>query len=156
MPLAHTRRFGDIQYDRSSVLTFPGGLPGFDGQPLFTLVEKPELAPIVFLQSLNTPELCFFSAPVAAIDPEYSLVLTREDFERLDLDPTRVPVPNVDVLPLALLCLPENGPLTANLLAPVVINLHNRVAVQAVRADTRYSHRHPIPQRSGEPLEPAC
>jgi flagellar assembly factor FliW len=30
------------------------------------------------------------------------------------------------------------------LLAPVVVNLGTRVAVQAVRADTTYSHRHPI------------
>jgi flagellar assembly factor FliW len=151
MPLAHTRRFGALEYDRLSVLTFPAGLPGFDGQPLFTLVEKPDLAPIVFLQSLNTPELCFLSAPVSAIDPEYSLALTSEDLERLALDPARQPVLNVDVLSLALLCTPENGPVTANLLAPIVINLHTRVAVQAVRADARYSHRHPINPFHNEP-----
>ena len=155
MPLAHTRRFGPLQYDRLSVLTFPAGLPGFDGQPLFTLVEKPELAPIVFLQSLNTPDLCFLSAPVSAIDPDYSLSLTSEDLERLALDPARQPVLNVEVLSLALLCAPENGPLTANLLAPIVINLHTRVAVQAVRADSRYSHTYPIRPLSNE-TDPAC
>jgi flagellar assembly factor FliW len=45
---------------------------------------------------------------------------------------------------LAILTVPKEGPVTANLLAPVVVNLATRVAVQAVRADTMYSHRHPI------------
>jgi flagellar assembly factor FliW len=147
--MAQTRRFGAFEYDRSSVLTFPAGLPGFEGHTVFIIVEQPELAPIVFLQSLNTPELCFPAAPVAAIDPGYSPGLTREDLERLGLDPGRQPVPNVEVLSLALLCAPENGPLTANLLAPVVINVQTHTAVQAVRADSLYSHRHPIPTGPG-------
>jgi flagellar assembly factor FliW len=33
----------------------------------------------------------------------------------------------------------------ANLLAPIVLNARTRVAVQAVRHDQRYSHRHPVP-----------
>lgn len=144
MPVVQTRRFGVLEYDNSSVLLFPSGLPGFDGQPLFTLVEKPENAPLVFLQSLNTPALCFLAAPVAAIDSNYALAVSAEDLQRLELDPARQPVPNVDVLLLALVCAPENGPLTANLLAPVVINLHTHVALQAVRDDSCYSHQHPI------------
>jgi flagellar assembly factor FliW len=148
MPLAHTHRFGALEYDESSVLTFPAGLPGFDGQPLFTLVGQPELAPVVFLQSLNAPELCFLAAPVLAIDAHYILALTREDLERLGLDPLRQPVLNVNVLCLALLCTPENGPVTANLLAPIVVNLDTRIAAQAVRTDQRYSHRHQIDPRS--------
>ncbi len=150
MPLAHTRRFGALEYDLTSVLTFPVGLPGFDGQSLFTVVEKPELAPVVFLQSLNSPELCFLAAPVATLEPQYALALSREDLERLALDPARQPVPNVDVLSLALVCAPENGSLTANLLAPIVVNLRTRVAVQAVRSDSRYSHQHPISVEQGK------
>lgn len=140
MPSVNTRRFGALEYNEASVLTFPYGLPGFDGHPLFTLVEQPEVAPIVFMQSLNSPELCFMAAPVVAIDLDYSLALTPEDLDRLGLPQ----VDTADLLCLTLLCAPENGPLTANLLAPVVINRHTRVAVQAVRADSKYSHRHPI------------
>jgi flagellar assembly factor FliW len=153
MPVATTRRFGAIEYDLSSVLTFPIGLPGFDGHSLFTVVEQPELAPVVFLQSLNAPELCFLAAPVSAIDPHYAVALNQEDLDRLGVDPGITPVPGVDVLLLALLCAPENGPLTANLLAPVVVNLRTHVAVQVVRSDSRYSHQHPIQTAvSGEPV----
>jgi flagellar assembly factor FliW len=40
--------------------------------------------------------------------------------------------------------LPASGPATANLLAPLVVNLAARLGVQAVRSDARYSHRHPL------------
>lgn len=154
MPVAQTRRFGALEYDPSLVLTLPAGLPGFDGYSLFTVVAPAELRPVVFLQSLNAPDLCFLAAPVAVIDPLYSLALSQEDLDRLQLDPAAQPVPGVDVLLLTLLCAPETGPWTANLLAPVVINLHNRLAVQAVRGDSRYSHQHPIPAATSP--EPVC
>jgi flagellar assembly factor FliW len=62
---------------------------------------------------------------------------------RLKLDETRQPAAG-DVVCLALLSAAENGPLTANLLAPVVINLAAGRAVQAVRSDRAYSHKHPL------------
>jgi flagellar assembly factor FliW len=129
-----------------SILSFPAGLPGFDHRTHFTLVEAPGLAPIVFLQSLDDGDLGFLAAPVSAIAPDYALSLTPEDRQHLGPDSTASP----ELLCLALLCAPENGPLTANLLAPVVINLATRSAVQSVRADSLYSHQHRIP------AEPLC
>lgn len=140
MPLAQTRRFGALEYEDTSILTFPHGLPGFEGCTRFTVVERREFAPIVFLQSLEKWDLCFFAAPIAAIDSSYDPAISREDMERLGGPETS----SSDLLFLALLCAPENGPLSANLLAPVVVNVRLHVAVQAVRADLRYSHRHPI------------
>jgi flagellar assembly factor FliW len=60
MPLVQTRRFGPLEYADSSVLSFVSGPPGFVDQTRFTLVERPELAPVVLLQSLDSAELCFW------------------------------------------------------------------------------------------------
>ena len=49
-----------------------------------------------------------------------------------------------DVLALAILCLAEGQPPTANLLAPVVIATRTRRAVQAIRPDQRYGCREPL------------
>jgi flagellar assembly factor FliW len=49
-----------------------------------------------------------------------------------------------EVLCLAIVSAQTDGTLTANLLAPVVINLNTRVGVQAVRQDARYSHQHKL------------
>ena len=122
-------------------------MPGFENRTRFVLVEKPAHAPIMFLQSLDLPDLCFLAAPIHLIDPGYELAMIEDDLRRLKLDDTRQPIGNSSVVCLALLCAAENGPLTANLLAPVVINVAERLAVQAVRMDSRYSHQHPVPVR---------
>jgi flagellar assembly factor FliW len=146
MPLVETLRFGPLEYDPSAAIEFPCGVPGFEHQGRFVLVEQAALAPLVFLQSLETPGLCFPAVPAAAIDPLYQLEVTREDLELLGLDPARQPETGREVLCLAIVAAQEGAP-TANLLAPIVINLSLRVGVQAVRMDARYSHRH----RLGEP-----
>jgi flagellar assembly factor FliW len=154
MPLVQTRRFGPLEYADSSVLSFVSGPPGFVDQTRFTLVERPELAPVVLLQSLDSAELCFLAAPVGALLPDYELAVTAEDLGRLGLSTSRQPTPGREVLCLALLCAPENGPMTANLMAPVVVNRETRAAVQAVRADTRYSHRHALGAGASSAGEP--
>ena len=47
------------------------------------------------------------------------------------------------MLCLTVLSVRETGP-TANLLAPIVVNLRNRKAVQAVAAESDYSHQHAL------------
>ena len=138
----------EIQFDESAVLTFPAGLPGFERATRFVLVEHAEYAPLLSLQCVDRQELCFLAVPVSTLDAAYSLAVNEEDLQRLGLPLERQPLPASEVLCLALLCAPQNGRATANLLAPVVVNLKTRVAVQAVRSDARYSHQALLP---GEP-----
>jgi flagellar assembly factor FliW len=149
MPQILSRRFGLLESDSNALLEFSVGLPGFEDQTRFLVVEDRATAPIVFLQSCAAPELCFLAAPLAAIDSAYELAVTPEDLHRLGLDENRQPRVNQEVLCLAILSAPENGPLTANLLAPVVIHIVTRRAVQAVRSDSRYSHQHPLAPPEG-------
>ncbi len=125
-------------------LYFPHGLPGFETATRFRIKEQASFAPVVFLTALDVEDLCFLVLPVERIDPDYSLAVNAEDLRTLSLDGSRQPSLSGDVLCLVILTAPEQGPLTANLLAPIVINLPARLAVQAVRADARYSHQHLI------------
>jgi flagellar assembly factor FliW len=153
MPLLETLRFGALEYPPAGAIEFPGGLPGFEHLRRFVLVEQAPLAPLVFLQSLETPDLCFPAVPVGAIDPQYELEISREDLEILNLDPSRQPEVGREVVCLAIVAA-RTGPPTANLLAPIVINLSRRLGVQAVRADARYSHCHcwgETPQEGTQP-----
>lgn len=125
-------------------IEFPQGLPGFEDERQFVLTRHPDLLSLFRLQSAVSPRLCLWAAAVDAIDPDYCLDLSEEDLRVLDVESGAAPEPCVDLECLAIICAPENGPVTANLLAPLVLNLRNGRAVQAVRADRRYSHRHPI------------
>lgn len=138
MPRAITKQFGELEYTPDSALTFPRGLPGFEDCRQFVLLDQPDFSPLVHMQSLETPELCFLALPVRTVDEAYEIALSPEDREAAglgDLDE-----PGRATLDLALLSVATDGRLTANLLAPIVINLTTRQAVQAVRGDTRYSH----------------
>jgi flagellar assembly factor FliW len=153
MPEFRTRYFGEITYLPESVIEFPLGLPGFENERRFLLVEQELNKPIVFLQSLSRPELCFITVPVQGILPGYELTLSAEELHTLELAEDRQPVVGEDVIHLAVVSLAEGHPPTANLLAPIVINWRKRLAVQSVQTDSSYSHQHPLLARD---LEPQC
>jgi flagellar assembly factor FliW len=144
MPYCQTRYFGTLEYSEGAVLDFPEGLPGFPSEKRFILVEQPPHHPLVFLQSLSCGDLCFLAVPVQCVDPDYRPVFLAEDLATLGLSAQTQPRLGRDLLCLAIVFAGEEGSATANLLAPVVINLHNRRAVQAVQAEQAYSHRHPL------------
>lgn len=143
MPVVQTSNFGSISYSPAAVIEFPRGLPGFDDRRRFLALQFEDTAPVVFLQSLEHPNLCFITMPVLAVDPQYRLQVSTEDLGEVDLPSQRQPRIGEDVLCLAVLSLRETGP-TANLLAPVVVNLRNLKAVQAVAPESGYSHQHAL------------
>src|SRR3954447_7148589 len=86
MPHCTTKYFGPISYEESSVLHFPSGLPGFESENRFLSLEQPAHQPLVFLQSLTTPDLCFIALPAPAVEPSYELELDEPDLEALGVE----------------------------------------------------------------------
>lgn len=143
MPVVQTSNFGIISYGPEAAIEFPRGLPGFDDRRRFVALQFEDTAPLVFLQSLEVPDLCFITMPVLAVDPQYRLEVAGEDLGLVELSPIRQPRIGEDVLCLTVLSIGESGP-TANLLAPVVVNLRTLKAVQAVAPESGYSHQHAL------------
>jgi len=142
-----TRYFDAIEYAPESVIHFPAGLPGFEQERDFVIVEQPAHRPLLFLQSLAKRELCFLMLPVLTVDAEYRLRMRPEDVELIGFRGRRQPRIGRDVFcGVFLTAIPDETP-TANLLAPIVINLQTRIAVQAVRPEPAYSHCHPLSTR---------
>ena len=150
MPVFETQNFGPLPYEEETALDFPRGLPGFENCRRFLALSLPNSEPLVFLQSLEESGLCFITAPVAAVAPGYRLAVSPEDLDLIGLSPAAQPRIGQDVLCLAVLTIREEGP-TANLLAPVVVNLANRRAVQAVSAEAGYSHQHVLLPAGAQP-----
>ena len=144
MPKWITRKLGTIEYDTADVVTFPKGLPGFEKETSFVPVEKPGLEPVVFLQSLMSPELCFVALPVEIVDRNYQLRVMNEDLQVISIPEEHRPPATEDLACLAIVCLHEEGSATANLLGPLVLNRKSRIGVQAIRDDSKYSATHPL------------
>lgn len=152
MPSCETKYHGLLEYDEASAIEFPLGLFGFEAERKFLPLELPDAAPVVLLQSISTSQLCFITLPVLVVDPGYRLSVSPEDLEALGLPAGEQPRIGEDVLCLALITIKPGRPTTANLLAPLVVNLKTMHAVQAISMDASYSHQ----QAFLAPEEPAA
>ena len=145
MPRLVSKYFGELDYSTEAAFQFPEGIPAFDDQTGFVFLEQPQTHPLVFMQSLGDPGLCFIAVPVFVVDPGYRLELGPEDFAALDLAPELAPRIGSDILCLALVTVSKGADSTVNLASPIVLNLRNRKGVQAILPSSGYSLRHPLP-----------
>jgi flagellar assembly factor FliW len=146
MLTCETKYLGTVHYDPSTVIHFPEGLPGFEDRKDYILIERQELKPLVFMQSVADSDLCFLTIPSGLVLENYKVELAEEN--RV-LDLPRKPAIGAEVLCLLILHIQESGA-TVNLRAPIVINLRTLRAVQAVSPNAEYSLQHPLQgSRSG-------
>lgn len=151
MSYVQTKFFGELEYQNEAVLRFPSGLPGFEDHRNFVFLKKPGLEPLMFLQSLLSRTLCFILLPVRAIDQAFQLDLTGDELREIGLATGRTPIIGEDILCAATICTGEGSVPTANLMAPIVVNLHNNVGIQVIHPETHYSYRHPLPPVDAHP-----
>jgi flagellar assembly factor FliW len=141
MPQLETKHFGRVSYEAGAELTFPCGLPGFENQRRFLALRFAQSDPLVYIQSMEDPALCFLTVPVLVVDKNYRLRLKPEDLETIGFAAETQPRIGSDVLCLAVLSVREDADPTANLLAPLVIHLTSHRGVQALAAEPGYSHQ---------------
>ncbi|MBR1398315.1 MAG: flagellar assembly protein FliW [Selenomonadaceae bacterium] len=134
----HTLRFGDIDTDEDKIVHFKNGIPAFEEEHEFLIIPYDEESPYYFMQSLKTPELAFLITTPFIFFPEYMIEIDDETIEELDIKKQE------DVMLYTLITIPNGSVryMTANLLAPVVINTENMQAKQMVMEKTRYTTKH--------------
>ena len=141
-----TKFFGRLEVADESIFRFPSGMPGFEEQQSFVFLKSAGMEPLLFMQSMTTAALCFIALPILAAEPHYQLQLCPDDRSELQLSDEIEPQIGRDILCAAILC-PGGGATpypTANLLAPIVVNLQKRIGIQAIQNHSAYSHQHPI------------
>ncbi len=134
-----TTRFGPLELEATDIIDFPTGLYGFEREKKFTFLPfDPNIdSPIEWMQSLVTPGLAFVITDPFLYVPDYVVKLTEEEKKTIRYRPghslqTRV-----------IVTIPENYvEMTANLVAPLVINLQSQTARQFVLTNVNYDTRH--------------
>ena len=151
MPTLSSPGLGAFEYRDEDVLTFPEGLPCFESLRSFLVAQMAEFVPFVFLVSLERPSVRFVCAPVFLLDPAYHIELLPGEGAPSGLEPGEYSAASGEHLLLAIVTLPEQGPPTANLVAPVLIHPRRRLGGQVILAGTSYSHTTPLtPFPAGE------
>lgn len=135
--IINTTRFGEIDIPEEELLNFPQGLPGFPERKSYALLPyKPE-SPFAFLQSADEPDLAFILADPFAFIKDYEFEL--DDGVAREFGFSKDAPPQV----FNIVTVPENAEeMTANLVAPIVVNLRDRTAIQIVLEKTAYTTRH--------------
>jgi flagellar assembly factor FliW len=141
MPTCRTKYHGSICFEPEQVLHVSQGLFGFRNERDFLLLEVPSARPVVFVQSIRSENLCFVTLPVQMIDPDYQLSASgAQGFEDF---PGELRM-SADLLCLALLTVRDRQSATANLKAPLIIDVRSHRGMQVIVKD-EYSHYHPLP-----------
>lgn len=138
MRMVYTVRFGEIEVEEEKVVHFKDGIPAFEDEHEFLIIPYDEESPYYFMQSLKTPELAFLITTPFIFFPDYMIEIDDETIAELKIKNQE------DVVLYTLITIP-NGSIrymTANLLAPVVINTDNMQAKQIVMEKSRYTTKH--------------
>lgn len=137
--LVKTERFGELGVEEEQIIHFPEGILGFEELTRYVVVEREPNGPIKFLQALDDGQIAFAVADPQTFRPDYMPQLSDEDRDFLKYES------DDDVAVFVILTVPQEvQEMTANLMAPVVVNVKERIGRQVVQGLGEYSTRHRI------------
>lgn len=136
----HSTRFGSFAVPEHHIIRFPDGLIGFSEYHRFVIMEHATSSPLRWMLCLDEPELAF-----AIADP-------RDFFRDYDIHgyvnghEAAGGIPPEDQAVLAIVTIPRDRPsaMSANLMAPIVVNVRSRVGRQIILDEGLFSTRHPL------------
>jgi flagellar assembly factor FliW len=108
-------RFGELEVPAEAMIDFPDGMIGVGGRR-FALLEREESGAFKWLQEADEPDLALPVTDPFAFFPDYEVVLSDEEAERIGVtDPAAAQV-------LVVVRADEDpGRISANLLAPILV-----------------------------------
>ncbi|MFC2337336.1 MAG: flagellar assembly protein FliW [Negativicutes bacterium] len=141
-----TARFGELEIQEDRIFHFADGLPAFEDEREFVILPFDDDSPYSFLQSVATPELAFLMTVPFVFFPDYEFVLEDDVMDALAIKGSE------DMQIYTLVTIPGGNikEMTANLMAPVVINKKTREAKQVVLDKSQYTTKHRLFPPKGE------
>lgn len=137
--LIQTSRFGPVQLQDEDIIEFPEGILGFNDLRKFVLLDDPNDEIFAWLQSCEIPQIAFPVLEPELFAQNYQIALTKHDLESLGLQTQE------KIRSFSIITIPDDATqMTANLKAPIVINIEKRSARQIVLQDNNLAIREPI------------
>jgi flagellar assembly factor FliW len=134
-----TSRFGWIEVTPEDLIDFPEGLLGFNTLRKFVLLDDPNDEIFAWLQSCEEPSIAF---PV--LEPELFHQSYKTNLTKTDLEVLQSAKPE-GLRSFCIITIPQDPTqMSANLKAPILINVAARIARQCVLQDNHLAIREPI------------
>lgn len=139
-------RFGDLVVPADSVIEIASGLIGFPRHTRFIMIDhKP---PFSWLHSVDDPNLAFVVVDGFQFGEKY---VVKPPIGDADCD---LREDDEYAILVVVTVRPNPGETTANLKAPVFVNIRNRRGVQVIFDDQRFSTRFPLWTQEDEAEKP--
>lgn len=132
-------RFGELEVNADEVVYIPEGILGFPQFTRYCLVDSGDDTLILWMQSLDDAAIAFPVLEPKIFKGDYLVKLSAQELSTLKLS-------NINqAVVLTILTIPRDvTQMTANLKAPVVINLREQIGKQVVLQENEYTLKHPM------------
>jgi flagellar assembly factor FliW len=144
-----TERFGTLTAPAERIIHMISPIFGFARSKRYVVLPREDGgSPFIWLQSVEEPGLAFVVINPFEFFPEYDIELPTPDQRELELRTAE------ECVILAIVTVPQDNPraLSANLVAPIVVNARTRNARQVVLYESGYFTRHPLlPEETAGP-----
>jgi flagellar assembly factor FliW len=133
-----TKAYGLVEVNERQKITFPFGLFGFESLKDYVLLDAAQ-QPFYWLQSIDQENTAFILIDPFIFRPDYEMDISNEELLPIGItESEKAIIFSIVTIP------PDNGPMTANLQGPLVINRDSRFGIQAVLTDSRWKTKHDI------------
>ena len=135
----YTRRFGNVEVPQDKVIRFADGIPGLECMKSCIFVKVEETFPFYWLQSVEDGDVALPVIDPVIVDPAYSPAVEDGVFEELQIAAEQ------DLLVVVIAVIPEDiRKMSANMAAPLLINLNKNLGKQVVLNNSDYKVRTPV------------
>lgn len=134
----NTTKFGEIAVNQEAIFNFVSPIIGFNDLKQYTIVDYKPDSPFKWLQSLEDMDLAFPITLCSFFGIDYQFDLPDDEAQKLEITNAD------DIFVCNIANIPQNNPqdATINMLAPVVINIVNKKAMQVILKNTEFEVRH--------------
>lgn len=133
--IIRTKYFDEVDIDESTIITFSEGVPSFEDQKRFVLLDFLDNLPFKCLQSIDRFEVSFILVNPWDFFEDYNINIDDSELEIFnDKDMKNYLVYNIVNF--------RNDSITANLLAPVLINIKSMQGKQFILYKSGYTTKH--------------
>jgi len=132
-----TRRFGEIDIPRDKIISMAKPILGFESLSGFCLIEAEEMAPFMWLQAIEDPNVAFIVVNPRVFFPDYRIEVNRNELAELKIAKVE------DVETFVVATVPADPKrISVNLQGPVIINTATNLAKQLVMVNSHYQVKH--------------
>ncbi len=138
--LIKTTKFGEIEIDKNAIFDFVSPIIGFKNLKQYTIIDYKPDSPFKWLQSIEDMDLAFPITLCSFFGINYQFDIPDEEAQLLEIESAD------DVFVCNIANIPSSNPqgATINMLAPIIINLKNKKAMQIILKNTDFEVRHKL------------